>query len=60
MTVALGFLWLVCKSVLTMKGLLVLPQDRAVHLRTGNIYLYFPTLKTGNALNAANAEVIKQ
>lgn len=44
-----------------MKYLLVLPQlHRAVHLRTGNIYLYFPTLKTGNTLDAANTEVIKQ
>lgn len=59
-TAALGFLWFACESVLTMKSLIILPQlSRAVNLRTGNIYLYFPILKTGNALNVANTEVIK-
>lgn len=59
-TAALGFLWFACESVLTMKSLIILPQlSRAVNLRTGNIYLYFPILKTGNAFNVANTEVIK-
>jgi len=34
-----------------------LPQvSKAANLRTGNIYLYFPILRTGNALNVAHTE----